>query len=44
MPPRFNFTKPIEVIRTDFAGYLWYHDLGGGNKAIRIKLGTEKLK
>jgi hypothetical protein len=44
MPPRFNFNKPIDVIKTHFADYRWHHDLGGGNKAIRIKLGTELAK
>lgn len=44
MPPRFNFAKPIEVIKTDFSGYRWHHNLNGGNKAIRIKLGTEQPK
>ena len=44
MPPRYSFTKAIEVIKTDFAGYRWHHLLGDGNKAIRIKLGTEQPK
>jgi len=44
MPPRFNFTKPIEVIKTHFSGYRWHHNLKGGNMAIRIKLGTEQPK
>ena len=44
MPARFNFAKPIEVIKTHFSGYRWHHLLGGGNKAIRIKLGTEQPK
>jgi exonuclease V gamma subunit len=44
MPPRFNFNTPIELIKKHFSGYRWHHDLGGGNKAIRIKLGTEKQK
>ncbi len=44
MPPRFNFTKPIEVIKTNFSGYRWHHNLKGGNMAIRIKLGTEQPK
>jgi len=44
MPPRFNFNKPIDAIKTHFADYRWHHNLGGGNKAIRIKLGTELEK
>jgi hypothetical protein len=44
MPPRFNFNKPIDAIKTHFADYRWHHNLGGGNKAIRIKLGTELAK
>ena len=44
MPARFNFNTPIELIKKHFSGYRWHHDLGGGNKAIRIKLGTELAK
>jgi hypothetical protein len=42
IPPRFNFQKPIEIIKQHFSGYEWHHNLKTANGAIRTKLGTEK--
>jgi hypothetical protein len=41
MPPRFNFTKPIEVIKSHFSAYEWHHNLNNGNSMIKKHLGNQ---
>ena len=41
MPPRFNFTKPIELIKDNFSAYEWHHNLKNGNGMIKKHLGNQ---
>ncbi len=42
MPPRFDFTKPVELIKEHFADYQWHHNLNNGNSLIKKILGNQQ--